>query len=109
MKCLSNWLVLFFFTALFILPCVVLAEEYEEVEYAYGSIISVNSEKMILKEYDFDNEEELENAYFFDSNVELINIETIENLKPGDIVDIDFFKKAEKKIIIAVMLDIYED
>lgn len=102
------FLILFLILAVstFIWVRAAVAQEAEELtEYAYGTIVNLNSEKLTLLEYDYNKDEDVELIYLIDPEVNLKNITALDELKAGENVEIDFLIKNGQKIALVISLD----
>lgn len=79
-------------------PGISLAQEVEELEYSWGKVSSVSSEQIVVTEYDYDADKEVDVTYTLDPEVELKNVESLEDIKVGDSVEIDYVVKDGKRV-----------
>jgi hypothetical protein len=100
--------------ALLFLMCygsgVSLAEE-EELEYSWGKVSSLSSNQIIIKEYDYESDEEADVTYAIDPKVEIKNVNSLEEITVGDNVGIDFVVRNNEKVarVIIVEKSSYEE
>ena len=87
-----------------------LAQE-EEVEYSWGRVSSLSSNQIIVKEYDYESDEEVDVTYAIDSKVEIKNVNSLEEITIGDSVGIDFVVRDSEKVakVIIVEKSSYEE
>ena len=78
------------------------ASQEEEPEYAFGTAKSVEGDKLVINEFDYDTGEEKEAAYWVDSKTEYDNVASLKEIAAGDEVDIDYLVKGDKKMAVAV-------
>lgn len=83
------------------LPIVSLAQE-EETEYSLGTVKSISSGRIIITEYDYDTEEEINVTYTITPNVKLDNVKSLKEIAVGDDVWIDYVIKDGKKIAVGI-------
>jgi hypothetical protein len=69
-----------------------------EMDYSYGAVTSITAKKIIIKEYDYENDTEIDIEYLLDPKLELYNIDAIENIDAGDIAVVDFVLDGDNKI-----------
>jgi len=74
------------------------AAEEGEIEYSWGIVSSVSSDQIIVKEYDYNSDEEVNVIYTIDPEVELANVSLLKDIVQGDTVDIEYVIKGDKKI-----------
>ncbi|MFB0526899.1 MAG: hypothetical protein ACETVO_05470 [bacterium] len=100
--------------ALLFLMCYVsgapLAEE-EELEYSWGKVSSLSSNQIIVKEYDYESDEEVDVTYAIDPEVKIENVNSLKEITIGDSVGIDFVVRKDKKVakVIIVGKSSYEE
>ena len=78
------------------------AEPADESDFAYGTVISVAPDKIVISEYDYDKDQEFESTYGIDTSTQYENAASINELKQGDEVEINFKKADDKKMAIQV-------
>lgn len=100
--------------ALLFLMChmsgVSLAQE-EELEYSWGKVSNLSSNQIIVKEYDYERDEEVDVTYVIDPNVKIENVDSLEEITIGDNVGIDFVVRNSEKVakVIIVEKSSYEE
>ena len=80
-------------------------EAAEELDYSWGTVNSVSSNQIILAEYDYDTEEEVNVTYTLDPKVDLKNVESLKDIKVGDNVEIDYVVRGDKKVAKAITIE----
>ena len=78
------------------------AGQEQEPEYAFGTAKSVDGDKLMINEFDYDTGEEKEAAYWVDSKTEYDNVASLKEIVAGDEVDIDYLVKGDKKVAVAI-------
>lgn len=84
---------------------VCVAQEVEETEFAWGIVASISSDKITVKEYDFDSDQETEVTYNIGADVELDNIKSLSDIEIGDSVDIEFMRESENKVATSISVE----
>lgn len=79
-------------------------EEEKETEYSWGTVSSISSDQITVKEHDYASENEVEVTYTIDPKVELKNVNSLKDIAVGDSVDIDYVVKDGKKV--AMIIDV---
>lgn len=87
----------------------VLAETEEEMEYSWGVVTDISSNRLVVSEYDYDTDEESEVSYTIDPNVELVNVNSLEEIAIGYSVEIEFVIKDNDKIAKIITVEILEE
>ena len=82
---------------------VVFAQE-EDAEYSWGTAKSVSSDQIVVMEYDYDKDEDVEVSYVVDPKVELKGVDSLDDIKVGDDIEVNYVTKDGKKVarVIAV-------
>ena len=100
--------------ALLFLMCYVsgapLAQE-EELEYSWGRVSGLSSNQIIVKEYDYESDEEVDVTYAVDPEVKIENANSLEEIAVGDSVGINFVVRNSEKVakVIIVEKSSYEE
>ncbi len=76
----------------------------EEAEYTWGIVSSISAQQIVLSEYDYDTDEEVNVAYTLDPDLELKNLESLEEIVVGSDVWVDYVVKDGKKIAVGIEL-----
>ena len=74
------------------------AEAPDDMEYTFGTVKSVGTDRIVITEFDYDTGEEKEAAYAVDPKVELNNATALKEIVQGDEVDIDYKTEGDKKV-----------
>lgn len=80
-----------------------------DIEYAYGTVAKISASELTLKEYDYVSDETVEKTYAIASDVELENIESVDKVKVGDNIEVDYLNKDGVNTVIYIGLDEYAD
>jgi len=75
-----------------------LAQEEEEIEYSWGRISSVSSNQIVVTEYDYDSDEEVDVTYIVDLKTKFRGVVSLKEIKIGDSVSIDYIDTGGKKV-----------
>ena len=76
-----------------------------ELDYTYGTVVNITPDKIIIEEYDYDNEENIETSYSIGANTEIENVQSTEDIEPGDYVDIDYMMKDGARTAITIIVE----
>ena len=82
-----------------------LAQEEEETDYSWGTISSVSSNQIVAREHDYDKDEEVNVTYTVDPKVKLKNVKSLQDIKVGDSIEIDYVVKDGKKVAMAITVE----
>ena len=86
---------------------VVEEEDYVSTEYAFGTVISVDSKtnEIIISEYDWRNESDIDVAFTIDSATDIEGFTSWNSIPTGAYVDIEYMKdKTGKKIAKSISI-----
>ena len=88
-----------------------LAQEEEELEYSWGTVRSLSSNKLVVTEYDYDSDEVVDVTYTVDPKVDLKNVDSLKSIAVGDGIEIEYVVIGDKKVakIITVEKPSYEE
>jgi hypothetical protein len=98
-------LIIFLFSSLFIYSQ---DSAEDETNYSSGNIVKITKDTITLKEYNFDSDTNIEVVYKISKDVELLGIESLNELLINDLIEIDYIIKNNSKIIILIN-KIYDD
>lgn len=90
------------------LPYATFAQE-EDAEYGYGTVVKVNESKkeIVVSEYDYDSDTEINITYSVDPNAKFENVDSMGEIKVGDEIGIDYMED-ETGRKIAKVISIYK-
>ena len=93
-----------------LVPVTGFAQEEEQGLYSYGEVLSANQDQMTVREFDYETGEETDIVYYFIADTILDSVESADQIKPGDLVDVEFTVSADgKNIAKEVLVDRIED
>src|SRR3989338_9871177 len=67
--------------------------EQEEPEYSFGTVKKVETDQIVISEFDYDTGEEKEITYWLDPGVELNGGNSLQEIAVGGEVDVGFIVK----------------
>lgn len=87
------------------------AAEVEETEFSYGTVTSVSSNQIVVSEYDYESDQDVDVTYTVPADVKLEGVASLQEIAVGDAIDIDFLIKGGQKVasLITVEKPIEED
>lgn len=94
-----------FFISIFSLPAASAVEETAIPEYAYGTVLSISGDQLVLTEYDLIQDQDVEVTYTLDPAIELENLNSLEDLAAGTNVDVDYFEKDGVKTAVYLAVE----
>ena len=77
----------------------------EETDYSFGTVKSVSGDQMVVSEYDYESDKDVDVTYAADPAVKLENVDAVANIKAGDSVEIDFVTKDGKKVAKTISVE----
>ncbi len=85
------------------------AQEDEATEYSYGEVVSIFKDQIIVEEYNFTDDQTINVTYTLTDDTTLNGVNSINEIKPGDLIDIDYFIEGAKNIVIELLIERPED
>ncbi len=82
-----------------------LAQEEEEAEYSWGTVSSISSNQIVVSEYNYDTEENIDVVYTLDPKMELKNVNSLKDIAVGDSVDIEYAVRDDKKVAKVITVE----
>jgi len=78
--------------AIILAPAAGFSQEEENAEYTYGTIIEVKKDanEIVISEYDWEADEEVEITYSVDADIKIENADTWKNIPNGTYVDVEY-------------------
>lgn len=70
----------------------------EDIWVTYGTVSELSDKSIVIKEFDFETEQEKAVSYTIDSGTEMKNVSQISEIKLGDDVVIEFVEKNDIKL-----------
>ena len=77
----------------------------EDIAYSWGMVKSISSSQIVVTEYDYDNDEDVEVTYSVDPKVELIGVKSLKDIALGDSLDIEYVIQSGKKIAKVITVE----
>lgn len=85
------------------------AVEEEDVQYALGDLVMKGENSLTLSEINYETEEETQETYVMDVDTQWDNIESINDLKEGDEVEVFYRVVDQKRMAMVVAKSEVED
>ena len=79
-------------------------EQEEELKYSWGTVSSLSSKQIVITEYDYDADEEVDVTYILDPNVKLHNVNSLKDIVIGNDVWIDYVTRGSGKVAMGIEL-----
>jgi hypothetical protein len=87
-------------------PLTAIAQENEPIEYASGTVVDISGNAITIEEVNYDVEKDEETTetviYHLSPDAEFDNIDSIDEIKKGNDIEIDYIEKSGKKNIIYI-------
>src|SRR3989338_3107247 len=77
-------------------------EAAEDVNYSYGTVVSITGDQLVVLEYDYDKDAEVEVIYQVPVTAEFNNVQALADLKKDDNIEI-YYKEAEGKKVAEII------
>lgn len=86
-------------------------ENIGDVDYAYGSVVKLdkNLKEITVSEYDWDTDSDIDVAYSIVSGTKVEGVDSWQDIKTGDYVDIEYMHENGKRIIRYISIYFEED
>ena len=77
-------------------------EDAQDGKYSFGTVVSVNVNQIVLKEYDYDKDEEVDVTYEVNADVKFENAGALKDIVKDDEVEI-YWKDADGKKVATII------
>ena len=85
-------------------------QDEKQVFYSYGEVLSVIKGQIIVREFDYETGEETDIVYYITADTILDSVESADQIKPSDLVDVEFTVSEDgKNIAKEILVDRIED
>jgi len=74
----------------------------DDLMVTYGTIVSMADDKIVILEYDFDLDEDIEVAYMVDENTLFEEIESLGDLRVDDPLEIVYEEKGDERLALLI-------
>ena len=81
------------------------AQAEDTTEFSYGAVKSISENQVVVTEYDYDNDKDMDVAYSVPANVTLEGAAKLTEIVIGDAVDIDYVVKNGQKIASVISVE----
>jgi hypothetical protein len=82
---------------------VAVEENNNEDKFSFGKVISVNAQEVMVKEYDFAKDADVEVTYTITAETEFGNVNMVTDLAVNDDVVLDYIEKDGKRIVTTLV------
>ena len=73
-------------------------EAGEGIQYSFGVVVKVSAKQIVLREYDYEKDQEIEITYMINPETGLNGVASIDEIKANDNVEIYFQEREGQKI-----------
>lgn len=77
----------------------------EETEFSYGTVKSVTADQLVVSEYDYESDKDVDVTYSVPADVKLEGASSLKDIAVGDAVDIDFMIKGDQKVASMITIE----
>ncbi len=102
---MSKWLLAVLICVITVFSSAQTFAQEEDVEYSWGTVKSISSNEIVVTEYDYDKDEDVEVTYSIDPKVELEGVKTLKDITVGDSLDIKYVIQGGKKIAKVITVE----
>ena len=86
------------------------AQDEDQFLYSYGEVLSVAQDQIMVREFDYATGEEKDVVYYITADTILDSVESVDQIKPSDLVDVEFMVSEDgKNIAKEILVDKIED
>ena len=86
------------------------AQDEDQFLYSYGEVLSVAQDQIMVREFDYATGEEKDVVYYITADTILDSVESVDQIKPSDLVDVEFMVSEDgKNIAREILVDRIED
>lgn len=78
-------------------------ENINEDKFSFGKVVSINAQEVMVKEYDFARDADVEVAYTITAETELGNVNAVTDLVADDDIVIDYVEKDGKRVVTTLV------
>ena len=82
-----------------------LAQAEDTTEFSYGTVKSVSEGQLVVAEYDYDNDKDVDITYSVPANVTLDGVAKLSEIVVGNAVDIDYVVKDGQKVVSVISVE----
>ncbi len=79
------------------------AQENNEDKFSFGKVVSVSAQEVVVKEYDFAKDADVEVSYSVTAETEFGNVNAITELVANDDIVIDYLEKDGKRFVTTLV------
>lgn len=77
----------------------------EETEFSYGTVKSITGDQLVVSEYDYDSDKDIDVTYSVPANTTFEGVASLAEVAAGDAVDIDFLIQGDQKVASAITVE----
>ena len=77
----------------------------EGTEFSYGTVKSISANQIVVSEYDYDTDKDVDVTYMVPAEAKLENVASLQEIAVGDAVDIDFLVKDGQKAASTITVE----
>lgn len=83
--------------------------EEDEINYSYGVVVSQSPNQIVLLEYDYDRDEEVQVTYEVNAETKVENVESLDKLQKDDNIEIYYKEMDGRKIAVSIEKELLID
>ena len=85
------------------IPVSAAQENNNEDKFSFGKVVTVNAQEVMVKEYDFAKDADVEVPYTVTAETELGNVNAVTDLAANDDIVIDYVEKDGKRVVTTLV------
>ena len=86
-------------------PQALVEDEWEGAEFSYGTVQSTSVDQIVVSEYDYDTDQEVDVTYKVTPDTAFENVASLSEVTVGDSVDIDYVAENGEKSAVAITVE----
>ena len=83
--------------------------EFEGTEFSYGTVKSVSNDQIVVSEYDYENDKDVDVTYSVSPEATFEGVAGIGEIAAGDSIDMDYELKGDQKVAVSVAIEKAEE
>ena len=81
------------------------AQEQDSSAFAYGTVVSITDGEIVVREYDYEKDEEIDNTYVINVKTEYEGVKTFKDIVLGDSVDVVYAVIDNQKVAQSLSIE----
>lgn len=83
--------------------------EDDDINYSYGALVSQSPDKIVVLEYDYDRDEEIQVVYELTPETKVENVDALDKLQKNDNIEVYYKDVGGKKVAVSIEKELVVD